>query len=133
MTKFAFLCSGIVAASLLQARVFDAVSIKPNVSGQRGYALPPPKGGRFTAGNVPLTMLVTYAYHLQEQQLAGATGWMNIENFDVEAKAPFPATEDQVRVMLQPVLVERFKLKFGRTTRTALAVGEADDPGSGHR
>jgi uncharacterized protein (TIGR03435 family) len=97
--------------------VFDAVSVKPNVSGQRGYSLPPPTGERFTATNVSLNLLVTYAYHLNDVQLAGATGWMSSEAFDIEAKAPFPASENQVRLMLQPVLAERFNLKFHTENR----------------
>jgi uncharacterized protein (TIGR03435 family) len=46
-------------------------------------------------------MLVSYAYRLQDVQLAGATGWMNSEAFDVDAKSATPLPEDKVRLMVQ--------------------------------
>jgi uncharacterized protein (TIGR03435 family) len=100
---------------------FEAASVKQNTSGQRGYALPPPIGDRFIATNVSLKMLVSYAYHLQDIQLVGATGWMNSELFDIEAKSPMTVPEDKVRLMVQSLLAERFALKVHTKNRQVSA------------
>src|SRR5262245_19153098 len=60
---------------------FEAASVKLNVSGQRGTSLPPPKGGRFNAINLPFRNLIEYAYHLQDFQISGAQGWMNSDRY----------------------------------------------------
>jgi uncharacterized protein (TIGR03435 family) len=96
---------------------FEVASVKPNSSGRRGYALPPPKGGRFTATNVSLKALVLYAYHLQDGQVIGSNGWINSAPYDVEAKAEGSPVEARVRLMAQVLLEERFKLKMHREER----------------
>src|SRR6516162_3760598 len=91
---------------------FEVASVKPNDSGLRGYSLPPPKGGRYTATNVSLRSLILYAYHLQDEQLIGTNGWMLSVPYDVEAKAEGSPAEPRVRLMLQVLLEDRFKLKM---------------------
>jgi uncharacterized protein (TIGR03435 family) len=85
-----------------------------NKSGEKGFSLPPPVGGRLTLTNVPLSMLIQYAYHLQDFEVSGTHGWMESERYDVAAKAGETATEDAVRHMLQSLMAERFKLKVHR-------------------
>ena len=96
---------------------FEVASVKTNNSGQRGYALPPPKGGRFTATNVSLKALILYAYHLQDLQLIGASSWINSVPYDVEAKAEGSPVQARVRLMVQELLEDRFKLKVHREER----------------
>src|SRR6516162_2661623 len=91
---------------------FEVASVKPNDSGLRGYSLPPPKGGRYTATNVSLRSLILYAYHLQDEQLIGTNSWMLSVPYDVEAKAEGSPAEPRVRLMLQVLLEDRFKLKM---------------------
>ena len=98
---------------------FEAATVKPNQSGQRGSSLPPPIGGRFTATNVSLKDLILYAYHVQDFQLSGGPSWMDSQKYDVVAKADGSAPEDQVRIMLQKLLVERFRLKVSRQNKEA--------------
>jgi len=105
------------ASATQQSAEFEAASVKQNRSGQPGSSLPPPIGGRFTARNVTLTMLIGYAYHLQEFQLSNASGWMNSERYDVVGKAEGNAGEEQVRLMVQSLLAERFKLKLHLVNR----------------
>jgi uncharacterized protein (TIGR03435 family) len=65
--------------------------------------------------------MVYYAYHLTANyQIVGydklpdslGYGW-----FDLDARAPEGATDDQVRLMMQSLLEDRFKLKAHRETR----------------
>ena len=113
----ACMCGQLIYSQTAARPVFEVASVKPNNSGQRGYSLPPPKGGRFTAANVPLKSLILYAYHLQDLQLIGANGWINSVPYDVEAKAEGSPAEARVRLMVQTLLEERFKLKLHREER----------------
>jgi len=76
-------------------------------------------GGRFTATNVPLRMLIRNAYQLQDSQLVGGPDWMNDERYDINAKAedgaisgPAPplGQPGPVQLMLRALLADRFKL-----------------------
>lgn len=78
-------------------------------------------GGNLTMRNVTLKDMLGVAYGLKDHQLAGP-GWLGSDRFDVAAKSA-AATGDQVRLMLQGLLAERFKLETHRETRD-LAVAE---------
>jgi uncharacterized protein (TIGR03435 family) len=97
---------------LAQPTGFEVAAVKLNKQGARGSALPPPKDGRFNATNVSLKDLVLYAYHILDFQLSGIQSWMDSDHYDVIAKATSPnVNEDQVRVMVQVLLADRFSLK----------------------
>jgi uncharacterized protein (TIGR03435 family) len=66
--------------------------------------------------NVRLKAVVQWAYHLQPIQVSGP-GWLDGDRFDIIAKAAGPATAEQLRVMTQTLLAERFKLSFHRETK----------------
>jgi uncharacterized protein (TIGR03435 family) len=95
---------------------FDAASIKPNKSGERagGVRATP---GRIVGSNATARMLLQEAFDVKSYQISGGPGWVESDRFDVEAKAGFDATEDQLRPMLQRLLAERFKLVAHRETK----------------
>ena len=101
---------------------FDVASIKPsnpNPTGPLG-ATPSilPALGRLTAQNVTLRMLVMTAYDKQPFQMVGGPSWQNSNKFDITARtADANAKLDQMRVMLQGLLADRFKLKAHIETR----------------
>jgi bla regulator protein blaR1 len=74
-------------------------------------------GGRFSAGG-PLPLYIIFAYKLalpQEQiraMLAGLPKWVGTDRFEVEAKAEGNPTKDQMRLMMQSLLADRFQLKM---------------------
>jgi uncharacterized protein (TIGR03435 family) len=79
--------------------------------------------------DVTLKMLIGTAYQVQEFQISGGPGWIGSDRFDVEGKAEDPkANFDQLRLMLQSLLEDRFKLKLHRETKEipvyALVVGK---------
>jgi uncharacterized protein (TIGR03435 family) len=83
--------------------------------------------GSLTMRNVSIIELLKWAYHVQRYQIAGPEwfdvrrpGWSRLDSarYDVLAKAPGPAKEDEMRLMLQTLLAERFHLTFHRETRT---------------
>jgi uncharacterized protein (TIGR03435 family) len=102
--------SSLVLSRPQNTATFEVASIKLNNSGQRGSSLPPPIGGRLTATNVSLSQLIQYAYHLQDFEISGTQGWMNSDHYDVVAKAEGNVKEEQIRLMLRPLLSDRFKL-----------------------
>ena len=100
---------------------FDEVSIRPNVTtgpGGRGGQMQP---GRFAAQNITLQTLLKMAHarqgsqpnsaiNLLDQQIAGGPEWLNVDKFDVVATTPGPTQPPQMRLMLQRMLAERFKV-----------------------
>src|ERR1043165_1936107 len=95
---------------------FEVASIKPNKSGDPRVMIGMQPGGRFTATNVPLRMLIRNAFQLQETQLVGGPGWVGTEHFDIVAKAdgnPLPVPPGALgpmQVMMRNLLKDRFKL-----------------------
>ncbi len=105
------LAAGIVAAQA--PKRFDVVSIKPDKDGH-GLDAGTQPGGRYIARNAPAEFLVTEAFGVKGFQLIGAPKWLKDERYDILAKAD-TANElgnEQLRPLLQAMLVDRFKLKF---------------------
>ena len=61
--------------------------------------------------------LIIRAYQLQSFQLAGGPNWLDSEHFDLTAKAEGEVTAEQINVMLQSLLADRFKLVVHHETR----------------
>jgi uncharacterized protein (TIGR03435 family) len=107
---------------------FDVASVKtskPNVGATSAFPLGSGDayaftGGRFCVTNLAPIYYVMFAYKLtepQRQNLASAVPrWVTTEQFDIEAKGPSNATKDQMRLMLQSLLADRFKLVIHRET-----------------
>jgi uncharacterized protein (TIGR03435 family) len=121
---------------------FEVASIKPNKSGDGRVLLGIQPGGRFTATNVTLRMLIRNAYQLQDFQITGGPGWLAEDHFDIVAKAesgdglgdPFRADQSgqpsRGQLMIRALLAERFKLVVHDETRDmpiyALVVARSD-------
>ena len=71
---------------------------------------------RFARQNVTLALLVQQAYGLKPYQLIGPA-WLTVERYDVTAKIPEGASADQVPLMLQNLLSERFQMTVQRDRR----------------
>jgi uncharacterized protein (TIGR03435 family) len=96
---------------------FEVAAIKrsdPSHVGAQTFFQP---GGKFAALTAPLKSLVCFAYQLRDHQVAGGPGWVESEPFDVTAKAETNASYDDLRVMVQTLLADRFQLKFHREMR----------------
>jgi uncharacterized protein (TIGR03435 family) len=109
---------------------FEVATVKPGVADGEpavNFTLGPgdgfaETGGRLRDSNVSLLDYVRFAYKLSDGQVrilqASAPGWIATKRFDIEAKAANPeATKDQMRLMMQSLLEERFGLKAHRETR----------------
>jgi len=69
-------------------------------------------GGRFKASAIDLKFLLEWAYGIQPSQHSGGPSWMGTDRYDIVAKAEGNATDEQQKLMLRTLIVERFGLKF---------------------
>jgi uncharacterized protein (TIGR03435 family) len=111
--------SGVAIAQSATPRAeFEVASIKPNTSGNGMIMIRPPVGGRFTATNVRLKMLVGLAYKVQDFDISGGPAWINSDGYDITAKATDSNIGiDQLRPLLQTLLEDRFQLKVHRESK----------------
>lgn len=94
---------------------FEVATIKPSADGGRGGGIRPAQGGeRYIATGMPLRGLLMVAYRIKPEQIVGGPDWMNTDRWDMNAKAEKPSTPDELHLMLQDLLAERFHLKFHR-------------------
>jgi len=123
------------------ALTFEVASVKPNNSADfRGVGWDFLPGGKFTATNLPLYWLIARAYDVAPQsvRLSGGPAWIRTERYDVKAEAGadmVPASmsrqarEDKMRLMLQALLADRFKLAMRHESREmpvyAVVVGKS--------
>jgi uncharacterized protein (TIGR03435 family) len=97
---------------------FQIASVKPNTATvHRGMMVLPQPGGRFTAENAPLLMIMQNAYAVQAYQVVGGPSWINSERYDIEAKPEGEVDRKQMWLMLQTLLADRFKLTLHREMR----------------
>lgn len=108
---------------------FDVASVKPDKSSEGRYAnfsLGPgddysENGGLFTARNLPVSAYVFFAYKVTINQLnlllPQLPKWVTSDGFDIQARAPGNPTKDQMRLMMQSLLADRFKLAIHYETR----------------
>jgi uncharacterized protein (TIGR03435 family) len=91
---------------------FEAAAVKANKSGEIRMAVDFQAGGRFSATNVPLKILIGLAYHVRPEAVTGGPVWLGSDRFDIVAKALQTTPPDEIRRMLQTLLGERFKLEL---------------------
>ncbi|MGB6687167.1 MAG: M56 and DUF3738 domain-containing protein [Terracidiphilus sp.] len=102
---------------------FDVATIKPNKSGDNKVMLMFKPDGVSMMGT-PVQMILRAAFGVEDDRIIGAPGWVKSDRYDIEAKvAPEDAPKldklkrDERMAMLQPLLVDRFNLKFHHETR----------------
>jgi len=129
-------------------REFEVASVRPDTGGARSYSnfsldngnvfvvvgkndKLNPDGTLFSAKNQTLMRYIVFAYRLNgDQELAlrfdyykglelHTPDWVRNNRYDVEARTEGPATKDQMRLMMQSLLADRFKLAVRWETRQA--------------
>jgi bla regulator protein blaR1 len=101
---------------------FDVASVKEDtVAGQqnRKVNVPfygdaySPNGGLFSATNYWLQQYIAFAYKLSLTQAIALElpKWAQEKRFDIQARSAAGITKDQMRLMMQALLADRFQLK----------------------
>lgn len=98
---------------------FEVISVRPGASGAGGTV-----GDRFRMSGATLRALLAYAYGqntaLIRSQIIGAPEWWETDQFSIDARADCsagPIGMQQVRLMVQSLLEDRFQLKSHFETR----------------
>lgn len=94
---------------------FEVASIKPTQTTD-GHVHINRDPGMLRMENVTLQDCIREAYGVTDYQIAGEK-WLGLDRYDLVAKMPSGATEDQRPAMLRTLLAERFKLAVHRGTR----------------
>lgn len=97
---------------------FEVASVKPDARAKMGgegsrremVRLEP---GRLTMLNVTLRRAMQSAFKVNSYQVTGPA-WTEEERYDISAKAADAVPEEELRLMLQRLLEERFHLEFHR-------------------
>jgi bla regulator protein blaR1 len=109
---------------------FDVASVKPTQTRGRPTSNVPligdayaPTGGLFSATNTSLMNYMRFAFkdiklaYQATPDLAAAPAWIRTDQYDIEAKAQGNPTKDQMRLMMQSLMADRFKLTVHHETR----------------
>jgi uncharacterized protein (TIGR03435 family) len=101
---------------------FDVASVKQNKTGANATSNVPldpedlftPTGGLLSASGFSLSRYMLFAYKLTAAQYfplqSQLQKWANTDVYDIEARASGNPTKDQLRLMMQALLADRFKL-----------------------
>ncbi len=104
-----------------------SVRLSPPDASTRGtdflspFEVAPPKGG-FLSANAVLLNYIVFAYKILDTSqypslMAQLPKWARTDQFDIEARAEGSPTTDQMRLMMQSLLLDRFKLAIHSETR----------------
>jgi uncharacterized protein (TIGR03435 family) len=78
-------------------------------------------GGRFRASATSLKYLMEWAYGIQPSQHSAGPSWLGNERYDIVAKAPGNASDEEMKLMVQGLLADRFQLKMHHESKKMLA------------
>jgi uncharacterized protein (TIGR03435 family) len=114
---------GVMLAQTPARREFEVASIRPNNAGRPTTFINPfvfAPGGHFTATNVTFADLVMMAYRTNRNELQGGPAWMDVDRFDIVAKADMDQGKiepGQWTLMIKALLEDRFKLAVHKETK----------------
>ena len=120
----------LAAAGLREFEVASVKPVVPNVPHMVGVKVYP--GGRVVISTMSLRALTAIAFRLSFWQISGGEAWIAKDEYDVEAKpsedlrpgirdlrhSSYGIESEELREMLQALLVDRFQLKFHREAKT---------------
>jgi uncharacterized protein (TIGR03435 family) len=88
---------------------FDVTSVKPRTGAPViGGAS---AGTRFHRPDITLRQLIVFAYDLPPFRVVGGPDWVASDRWDVDARVAMPASREQMRLLVQRLLADRFGLE----------------------
>jgi uncharacterized protein (TIGR03435 family) len=113
-------------------QVFEVASVKPskadvaqshsNITLDAGDDNDYPTGGLLSVANTALASYISFAYNLTPNETMSSLSsqmpkWAKTQGFDIEARAAGNSTRADMKLMMQSLLADRFKLAVHRETR----------------
>ena len=96
---------------------FEAASVKPNKSGDNNSQMKAGRNGAVTVVNGTVKSVIRAAYGVESSQIIGGPAWLDVDRFDINAKAEGEVTEARLTAMVQSLLADRFSLVVHKETR----------------
>jgi uncharacterized protein (TIGR03435 family) len=123
------------------APAFDVAAIKATTDTQQSSFSYVQPGGRYIGQNMTLRLLIKTAYGVHDSQIVGGPSWINSDDWDINAKAEgykdAVQFRDLARLMVRPLLADRFKLALHHEQRElpvyALMVAKPNEFGPNFR
>ena len=75
-------------------------------------------GDRFIMRQASMVDLIAKAYGVENANVLRGPAWLDVDRFDIAAKAPRTTSPDDVKLMLRALLADRFKLVVHNDTKT---------------
>jgi uncharacterized protein (TIGR03435 family) len=92
---------------------FEVAAIRPAQPGATtGGIKPMPGGNGYLVQNMPVKIMISLMYKVPSRQIIGGPDWLDSDRYDIEAKADGAHNIDDLHVMFQNLLADRFNLKF---------------------
>ena len=92
---------------------FDVAAIRLSQATDRNGGIKAlPGGNGYTAQNIPVKLMISLMYRVPMSQISGGPDWLDSERYNVEAKVDRSYSIDDLHIMFQNLLADRFNLKF---------------------
>ena len=75
------------------------------------------RGGRYDLRRATMVDLIRIAYDVDPDTVLGGPSWLETDRFDVVAKVPPQTSPEAIKLMLQALLADRFKLVLHKDTK----------------
>jgi uncharacterized protein (TIGR03435 family) len=103
-------------AATTESDVFEVAAVRPSDPNYRFVDFRVSPGGRLTVTRWQLSLLIERAYGVKRYQITGGPAWMDIDPYDITAKAGGNPTQPEMMAMLRALLADRFHLTLRRET-----------------
>jgi uncharacterized protein (TIGR03435 family) len=123
-----------ILAAVGYTQTFEVVSVRETdpKAEQRGPLNIESHPGTVTMRGVRLGEVIFWSYKISPFQVSNVQNVMGPDRFDITAKAAGPAKTDEMRIMMQAMLADRFKMVSHRETKEMSAYALVEAKG-GHK
>jgi uncharacterized protein (TIGR03435 family) len=101
---------------------FEVAAIKLSNASYEGTNIRSDQNGTLHVENATLKDLIRFCHEVQESQISGGPKWMDLDRFDIAAKPDHRSRPEQVLLMMQRLLADRFQLAMRRESKEVRAL-----------
>src|SRR5881628_2135725 len=97
--------------------IFEFADVHPSPRTMNPFMRSVLRGGRYELLNANMVDLIRTAYSVDPEKVVGGPHWVEFDRFDVIAPAPSNTPPETLKLMLQALLADRFKLVVHNDTQ----------------